>query len=113
MGHRQIPAEAILDLRQRLERLPSQSAERRRLVQDTAQLYGVSDSTLYRALRRISRPHALRRADYGQPRVMAKPTLSNWHYLQPLIPQLRCPLHRLPKFNPRPNPSSTLIRSMR
>jgi hypothetical protein len=78
MGHRQIPAEAILDLRQRLEQLSPQSAERRRLVQNTAQLYGVSESTLYRALRRVSCPHALRRADYGQPRVMAKPTLERY-----------------------------------
>lgn len=78
MGQRQIPTEAILDLRQRLEQLPSRCAERRQLIQATAQLYAVSESTLYRALRQISQPHALRRADYGQPRVMPKTTLERY-----------------------------------
>ncbi|MEL6936685.1 MAG: IS481 family transposase, partial [Cyanobacteria bacterium J06607_17] len=78
MGQRQVPTEAILDLRQRLEQLPSRCAERRQLIQATAQLYAVSESTLYRALRQISQPHALRRADYGQPRVMPKTTLERY-----------------------------------
>ena len=56
MDPRQVPTDAILDLRQRLEQLPLQSDERCRLAQDTAQFYDVSESTLYLALRRVSRP---------------------------------------------------------
>lgn len=78
MGQCQVPTEAVLDLRQRLLQLPSRCAERRQLIQATAQLYGVSESTLYRALRQVSQPHSLRRADYGQPRVMPKSTLEHY-----------------------------------
>lgn len=78
MGQCQVPTEAVLDLRQRLSQLPSRCAERRHLIQATAQLYGVSESTLYRALQRASQPHGVRRADFGQPRVMPKPTLERY-----------------------------------
>jgi hypothetical protein len=39
-------------------------------MQDTATLYGVSETTLYRALRERTRPRAVRRADQGAPRVL-------------------------------------------
>ena len=78
MSRSQVPTEAILNLRQRLSELPSRCAERRQLVQQAAELYGVSESTLYRALRHISHPHPARRSDYGQPRVMPKPTLERY-----------------------------------
>jgi len=41
------------------------------MMQEIAKLYGVSEATLYRALREYSRPKALRRSDYGQPRILA------------------------------------------
>lgn len=78
MGQCQVPTEAVLELRQLLSQLPPRCAERRQLIQATAQLYGISESTLYRALRQVSQPHALRRADYGQPRVMPKNTLEHY-----------------------------------
>lgn len=78
MGHHQVPAEAILNLRQRLEQLPPRCAERRQLIQQTAHLYGVSESTLYRALKQVSQLHSLQRADYGQPRVMPNATLERY-----------------------------------
>lgn len=78
MGQCQVPTEAVLDLRQRLSQLPPRCTERRHLIQATAQLYGVSESTLYRALQRASHPRAVRRADVGQPRVMPKPTLERY-----------------------------------
>ncbi|NEP19901.1 MAG: transposase family protein, partial [Leptolyngbya sp. SIO4C1] len=40
--------------------------------------YGVSESTLYRTLRSVTQLHTLRRADYGQPRVMPKITLERY-----------------------------------
>jgi hypothetical protein len=73
--HKQIPAEALLDLRRRLETFPPRSPERRLLMQATAHLYGVAEVTLYRALRFQARPRALWRVDRGEPRVLPKATL--------------------------------------
>jgi len=39
-------------------------------MQETANLYGVSEQTLYRALAQRARPRALRRSDRGTPRVL-------------------------------------------
>lgn len=49
-----VPAETLLDLRRRLASLAPHSGERRRIVQEAANLYGVSESTLYRRLRALS-----------------------------------------------------------
>jgi hypothetical protein len=68
MRRKEIPAEAILSLRRRLESVPARSRERRQLIEDTADLYGVSVDTVYRALRERLRPKALRRADCGTTR---------------------------------------------
>jgi hypothetical protein len=67
---KEIAAEALVDLRRRLQTIPPRSPERRRVMQDTATLYGVSEATLYRALRERMRPRALHRTDKGQPRVL-------------------------------------------
>jgi len=56
---KQIPAEALLELRQRLQNFPPRSAERRSQMQQFGDLYGVSESTVYRALRTYARPKAL------------------------------------------------------
>jgi hypothetical protein len=47
-------------------------------MRDTAQLYGVSEDTLYRILRDRLRPRAVHRADRGQPRVMARAQLERY-----------------------------------
>jgi hypothetical protein len=73
-----IPADALLDLRRRLDTLAPRSPERRLLMRETAQLYGVAEVTLYRALRLQARPRALQRADRGEPRVMPKETLERY-----------------------------------
>jgi hypothetical protein len=70
MAHKAIPAEALVELRQRLAALPPRSAARRQLVHDMASLYGVSATTLYRALRDRARPRAVRRSDRGTPRIL-------------------------------------------
>ena len=75
MRRKTIPLESIIELRQRLERLPTRSEARRTLILETAELYGVSAQTVYRKLRQHRLPHSVRRTDYGQPRVMPKPTL--------------------------------------
>lgn len=71
-GHRkQIPSEALVTLRRRLDALPFRHADRAALVRSTAALYGLSPSTLYRSLRQQVRPKAVRRADRGKPRKLS------------------------------------------
>lgn len=70
MFKKQIPEEAITVLQRRLAGLPSRTARRRQIIQETASLYGISEQSLYRALARRARPKALRRSDHGQPRVL-------------------------------------------
>jgi hypothetical protein len=65
-----IPGERLIDLHRRLETLPSRSGERRSMIQEFARLYGVSEATLYRALRQRLKPRAMQRSDRGIPRVM-------------------------------------------
>ncbi len=78
MSNRRIPPEAIVQLRQRLASLPSNSSNRRALIQETANLYGVSEHTIYRVLRERSQVKSARRSDYDRPRVMAKTTLERY-----------------------------------
>ncbi len=51
MAKRKIPPEAVVQLRQKLEQQPPYSSQRRELIQETANLYGVSEDTIYRVLR--------------------------------------------------------------
>lgn len=70
MSSKRISSEALISLRNRLNGIPSRSSERRTIMQETATLYGLSEATLYRALRDYHRPKALRRSDCGQPRIL-------------------------------------------
>jgi predicted DNA-binding transcriptional regulator AlpA len=56
LKRRQLPSEALIDLRRRLADLAPRSAERRLIMKETAALYGISESSLYRALRERARP---------------------------------------------------------
>ncbi len=71
MGDKKIPSEALGGLRNQLNILPARSPERRVIMKETADLYGVSEATLYRALRGHNRPKTLRRSDCGQTRVLS------------------------------------------
>ncbi len=73
-----IPADSLLALRQRLDRLPPKSPERSTQVASTAELYGVSTDTVYRGLRAVRKPRAAHRADFGQPRVLPKAELERY-----------------------------------
>jgi hypothetical protein len=66
-----IPGEALIDLTRRLVMLPARSHERRLIIAEAAQVFGVSEPTLYRALAERSRPRALRRSDRGTPRALS------------------------------------------
>ena len=78
MGQKTLPTEVITTLRSRLNTFPARSRERREIIEQTAEHYGVSVDTLYRALRARQRPQTLRRADFGQPRVMSKAELERY-----------------------------------
>jgi hypothetical protein len=73
-----IPAEALLDLRRRLDQLPPRHAERRTIVDGAANLFGVSRATVYRALQGRLRPKGLRRADRGVPRKIPQDELERF-----------------------------------
>ena len=71
MVHKEIPVEALINLRHRLDGLPSRCQERRILIEETAAIYDVSTDTLYRALRNSSRPKSINRSDSGTPRKLS------------------------------------------
>lgn len=75
---KQIPSDSLLQLRQRLDRLPRKSPERAAQVHASAELYGVSASTVYRALQDFLKPRAAHRVDHGTPRLMPKPELERY-----------------------------------
>jgi hypothetical protein len=79
MPKKQLVAEALIDLHRRLNTFPIRSHERRTIMQETANLYGVSEQSLYRALAQRARPRALRRSDRGTPRVLPQ-DLRQWGY---------------------------------
>jgi hypothetical protein len=78
MSRKAISPEALLDLRRQLVPLPPRSAERRRLIQEAAVFYSVSEPTLYRLLRQRRHPRSLGRADRGSPRVLPKAELERY-----------------------------------
>lgn len=65
-----IPADSLLQLRQRLDRLLLKSPERTAQITAPAQLYGISVTTVYRALRFVLRPRTAHHRDHGQPRIL-------------------------------------------
>jgi transposase-like protein len=72
-----IPADSLFQLRQRLDRLPPKSPERAAQVAAVAQLYGVSSTTVYRALKAFPKPRAAHRTDRGTPRVLPRTELEH------------------------------------
>lgn len=63
------PGEALVDLRRRLSLLPPRDPGRAEVMNRAAQAYGVSVWTIYRALRELTRPKSVRRADHGTTKV--------------------------------------------
>jgi hypothetical protein len=67
-----IPVDSLLQLKQRLDRLPRKSPERKVQVEAMADLYGVSSTTVYRALKAFPKLYSIHRTDRGRPRVLPK-----------------------------------------
>ena len=72
MPGKQIPIETLVVLQNNLDALPPRSSQRRILIEETAELYGISPSTLRRALRKHHQPQSICRADYNQPRSLSQ-----------------------------------------
>lgn len=73
-----IPPDSLMQLRQRLDRLPHKSPERTAQIVAVAELYGISTTSVYRALRRLQQPRSAHRADYGKPRVLPQTELERY-----------------------------------
>ncbi|MDD2762219.1 MAG: IS481 family transposase [Methylomonas sp.] len=73
-----MPSEILIDLARRLASLPARCHERRLIIAETAQVFGISEPTVYRALAERCRPKALRRSDRGTPRVLPAEQLERY-----------------------------------
>lgn len=73
-----IPVDSLLQLRQRLDRLPPKSPERKIQIKAVAELYGISSTTVYRALKTFPKLHTVHRVDRGRPRVLPKAELERY-----------------------------------
>lgn len=73
-----VPADALLDLRRRLDDLAPRDPGRRVVIQGAANLFGVSRATIYRALAGQLRLKGLRRVDRGEPRTMPRAELEKY-----------------------------------
>lgn len=68
----------ITELLNKLNLFPDRSVDRKQIIQDFANLYGVSPNTVYRSLREIRKPKTLRRSDAGSPRGINKKDLEKY-----------------------------------
>tara|TARA_B100000586_G_C20111441_1_gene430153 strand:- start:824 stop:2473 length:1650 start_codon:yes stop_codon:yes gene_type:complete len=63
-----IPTESIIVLQNKIDMLPKKNFQRTTLINECAHFYGVSISTVYRALAKHASPQASKRADFNTPR---------------------------------------------
>lgn len=73
-----IPADSLLQLRQRLARLPPKSPERASQIAAVSALYGLSTTSVYRALNDLLKPRSVHRRDHGQPRVLPRKDMERY-----------------------------------
>jgi hypothetical protein len=73
-----LPADALEALRQRLHTLPPRSPERHQMIHATAATYGVSDTTVYRALQARTSLRVVHRVDRGSSRVLPQDQLERY-----------------------------------
>ncbi len=68
MAPKRIAQEVLIDLHRRIDSLPARDAARREIIKQASDLYGVSESTLYRQLSQVKKPKSVQRSDAGRPR---------------------------------------------
>jgi hypothetical protein len=73
-----IPAEALLQLRLRLEYLSPTNPERASQIAAMSELYGLSATSVYRALNDLLNPHTVHRVDHGQPPVLPRQEMERY-----------------------------------
>ncbi len=86
MNKSRVPFESIIILHNNLAGLSARHQERKRLQQDVAESFGVSLSTIRRALRTYQKPKTIKRADFNRPRHL---TLAEMHHYCELIAALK------------------------
>ncbi len=69
MPNKKVPVESLIILQHQLDELPARHNKRNSLIQEVANSFDVSVSTIHRALRQNNRPKLVHRGDYNQPRV--------------------------------------------
>src|SRR5262245_12171714 len=67
MPRKAISPGALVDLQRRLGALPPRSSQIRGLIQEASTVYGISEPTLYRLLRKRRQPRLIGRSDRGVP----------------------------------------------
>jgi hypothetical protein len=78
MGRKRIPEDRLFDLQNKLAMFPARSSDRKRIVHDFADLYGVSVKGVYRALQKYRNPQKMKRSDAGVPRGLPKEELEKY-----------------------------------
>lgn len=73
-----ISLERIVELKNKLEMFSPRSAERKKIIADFAELYGVSIHTVYRRINEISKPKSMKRSDYGKTRYLEKDEMERY-----------------------------------
>ena len=68
MASKRIAQEVLIDLHRRIDNLPVRDGARREIIKQASDLYGVSESTLYRQLSLVKKPKSVQRSDAGRPR---------------------------------------------
>lgn len=66
-----LPQDIVVILHNKLDRLSKRDPKRKLVIQETADLYGVSVSTVYRSINKYNKLSTVTRADYNSPRLMS------------------------------------------
>lgn len=68
MARKPLPIEVIVTIYHQLANLSAKHPDRQKIIQETAEAFNVSLSTIRRAIKNYQQPHAVRRSDYNKPR---------------------------------------------
>lgn len=78
MTPKNIAHEVLIDLHRRMENLPLRDHARREMVKQASDLYGISESTLYRQLNQVKKPKSVKRSDAGKPRTISEERMQQY-----------------------------------